>query len=799
MKSKKTYHLVLFVSLLLTSTFCLGQHGGPNQLDLERSFERDDSLLLQTNELDSLITWQERVILHVDKSTITEDTPLFFKAYILTGPKMIRATLSKVLKIELSNKEKQIVATQYHEIEDGMSVGALTVPNKMEEGTYTLRAYTRWMRNYGESFFFTKALHYGLNERVENKDKESIEPYSVTFHPEGGHLIANFSNRLLIKIHSKEGEIDNTYAKIIDSKSKEVATAVPFGPHVMSVIFTPKHNERYTLKTSDGFSFPLPGSLSKGLLLNVSNIDPTLLSIRVQATPEFTNAKVWIKGEMGGITYFKKELELYESSAKVDVQKHGIPFGVMTVSIIDEEGKLWANRPVSIEQKNDLKFNILQLDQDAMNDELVFKVRVTDAKGKPVSTEVSLSATHLDSNTGLQETHEMIDFNWQSDKSIIDDSNNHLKRSERYLTDLGLLTQVNGDNEMISQSVPDRIKYPFQRGLDLFGYAYNLDNKLLKNTKIQMLASSGTKLIAKEFTTNSSGRIRVENLQIVGETELVFRTVGDEAASRLVKIVPFQENIEAESTSASKLGFNSGKKGKIVNTSPWQPIDRDNVIELDEVEVLQKKFQEKKTMPSVYGIEPTRVVFQDKQSLKTIPQLFLGTGVQIVGLGSLAPRIILPRAAGTGPVLWVLDGMPLLQPTKLVDIMNSFSYLDVERIEILFGSEASIYGTRASGGVILVYTRSGAGIDYINRKEGQLNFQGYFESPTFDSYVKKVIKRPKKYKNRGTTLFWDPKINTDENGEAIVRFNTPIESDRLELKASAVTKNGKIGSIKVLF
>ncbi len=807
MKSKKTFHLVLFVSLLLISTFCLGQHGGPNQLDLERSFERDDSLLLQTNELDSLITWQERVILHMDKSTITEDTPLFFKAYILTGPKRIRATLSKVLKIELSNNEKQIVATQYHKIEDGMSAGALTVPNRMDEGTYTLRAYTRWMQNYGESFYFTKELHYGPNETMEIKDKESTEPFSVTFHPEGGNLIANFSNRLLIKIHSMEEEIGDIHGEIIDSKRNVVATAVPFGPHLMSAIFKPMPDESYMLKINYGFSYPLPESLSNGYLLNVSNINPSLLRIRVQATSRFTNSKVWISGKMGGITYFKKELELQESSLEVDLQKQGIPFGVLTVSLIDAEGILWAKRPVTIHAKNDLKLEILPLVQDLSEDELAFKVKVTDSKGKPVATEVSLNATNFGINSGIRETRNKTDLSWESYEISNGDSDNNAfgfasqsRRKERFLTDIELITGVSSDNDMISQTVPNKIKYPFQQGLDLFGYAYNLNNKLLKNTKIQMLGASEADVIAQEFETDSSGRIRLENLQLVGETELVFRTVGDDPSSRLVKIVPLQEDFEPESTSTSKLDFNPNKKGKIINTSPWKPYDQDKVVELDEVEVIQRKFKEKKAMPSVYGIEPTRVEFQDEKRPKTIPQLFLGIpGVHIVGLGNLKPRLVLPRAAGLGPVLWVLDGMPLMQPTSLVDIMNSFSYVDVERIEMLYGSEASIYGTRASGGVILVYTRSGAGIDNINRKEGHLNFQGYFESPTFDSYVKHLIKRPKKYKNGINTIFWDPKIKTDENGEATIRFSTPIEYDRLELKASAVTAKGKIGSVKVVF
>jgi len=811
MKSKKTFSLVLFLGLLSTVTFCFGQYGGSNEVDLEPSFRLDDSFSLQTGELDSLITWQERVILHIDRSVLTKDSPLFFKAYILTGPNRVRATLSKVLKIELTNKEKQIVASQYHKIEDGLSAGALTVPEKLDKDTYTLRAYTRWMQNYGESFYFTKELHYGPNKSREIKNKESTEPFSVTFHPEGGNLIANFSNRLLIKIHSREREIGDIHGEIIDSKRNVVATVVPFGPHLMSTIFKPMPDESYMLKTNYGFSSPLPESLSNGFLLNVSNINPSLLRIRVKATSGFMKSKVWISGKMSGITYFKKELELQESSLDVDLQKQGIPFGVLTVSLIDAEGILWAKRPVTIHAKNDLRLEILPLVQDISTDERAFKVKVTDSKGKPVATEVSLSATNFGNNSGFRETRNKTDFSWESYEISNGDSNNNAfgfasqsRRKERFLNDIELITGVSSDNDMISQTVPKKIKYPFQQGLDLFGYAYNLNNKLLKNTNIQMLASSGANVIAKEFKTDSSGKIRLENLQLVGETELVFRTIGDDPSSRLVKIVPLQEDFKPESTSTSKLDFNPNKKGKIVNTSPWKPIDQDKVVELDEVEVVQRKFKEKKTQPSVYGLGPTRVKFQDVKRPQTIPQLFLGIpGVQVIGLGTLRPQVILPKAAGMGPILWVLDGMPMMKPppplTSLSELMNSISYVDVERIELLFGPQAAIYGSRSSGGAIVIYTRSGAGLDYVNRKEGHLNFQGYFESPTFNSYVEHLIKRPKKYKNGIHTLFWDPKIKTDENGEATIRFSTPIGYDRLEIKASAVTAKGKIGSVKVIF
>ena len=368
------------------------------------------------------------------------------------------------------------------------------------------------------------------------------------------------------------------------------------------------------------------------------------------------------------------------------------------------------------------------------------------------------------------------------------------------MADLEQLTWTDIESDMKTQKIPERIKFPFQQGLDLIGYAYNLNNELLKNTEIQMLGASYANVMTQVFKTDASGRLRLENLQLVGETELVFRTTGDDSSSRLVKIVPFQERYGDKNSSKSRLDFSTQKKGKITSTSPWQPDAEGELIALEEVEVTEKKLQDKKTTPSNYGIEPNKVKFQDPERPKTIPQLFLGIpGVQVVGLGNINPRIILPMAAGSGPILWVLDGFPLMQSTGLSDIMNLVPYADVERIEVLYGPMAAIYGSRSSGGAIIIYTRSGSDLDNVSRKEGHLSFQGYFESPTFNDYIEEVIKKPKKYANSVTTLFWSPNIKTDKNGEATIRFNVPFEYKNLKLKARTVTEQGKVGSATVIF
>lgn len=52
--------------------------------------------------------------------------------------------------------------------------------------------------------------------------------------------------------------------------------------------------------------------------------------------------------------------------------------------------------------------------------------------------------------------------------------------------------------------------------------------------------------------------------------------------------------------------------------------------------------------------------------------------------------------------LFVIDGMPAADG---VGILNSISPQDIDRIDVLKDSEASIYGSRAANGVILVRTR----------------------------------------------------------------------------------------------
>lgn len=145
---------------------------------------------------------------------------------------------------------------------------------------------------------------------------------------------------------------------------------------------------------------------------------------------------------------------------------------------------------------------------------------------------------------------------------------------------------------------------------------------------------------------------------------------------------------------------------------------------LDEVEIMEKKQVIQKEEKGSYGIKPTRLVVPDYDKPKTLPEMLLGiTGVKIANLGGLNPMVSIPRLAGGGPLLWVLDGIALSQKdTSFQDVMDRVAPGDVKQIELYLGAEVAMYGSRASGGVIVITIRTGEGADYVNRKEGSFDF-----------------------------------------------------------------------------
>jgi len=106
---------------------------------------------------------QEKVYIHSDKPYYYAGDKIWFSAYMNYRTTGSLDTLSKVLYVDLLNSDKVIVQNCVLQIDNGRASGSFNLPSNTEPGNYILRAYTRWMRNADQAYFFNRTITVGAN------------------------------------------------------------------------------------------------------------------------------------------------------------------------------------------------------------------------------------------------------------------------------------------------------------------------------------------------------------------------------------------------------------------------------------------------------------------------------------------------------------------------------------------------------------------------------------------------------------------------------------------------------------
>lgn len=760
--------------------------------------------------VDSLALWEEHVYLHMDREQAEAGEAIFFKAYLYNGPTRKRFSPSGVLRLELRDSKNALVSTQYHPVEQGSGEGVLKLPKKLKDGSYEVLAYTRWMKNYGEQQFYRKTIQVGedpeLQGAVENLGERRLE-----FYPEGGRLLAGISNRLVLTSQSPNGEYGSVAGSIVDGMGQKVVEVQPYAKGYGLAIFQPEAGKTYSFKPAEGPTRELPQILDKGYALRVNTLSPEKLRIEVRATESLEGVPVVLEGKKDGQSYFVHVLEFEDGVAALDISKAALPHGLMSFSLKGMDQVAWAERPVWIDSKTELTIEAQPINSKRSKEgEMAFRIKVTDAEGNPVQTDLSAAV-----NTQTPQSHWGIE---QYLKPIAIDAELTDERSIRFLEDLKAQSLASGSAE---RELPSEIRYPVERSLELHGTVYDLDNRLLANTKIQMMAASDSDLVIRELETDAAGVLHVKGIDVTGETQFIFRTKGEEQTQRLVKMRPVEEPskpkragqerataAEAESTGEgelveSKIYRKTQRKKEFVESTAPVPFDTTGVIQLKEVTIedLWKREQEK--VPSLYGIQPNPfdVVYQDPEKPVPMERLVLKIpGVQVQWTGGGTLPVVYHNRRGGGRILWVVDGQIIRFDDPAYSPLTFVTALDILRIEFIMDSgQAAVFGVQAPTGVILVYTRSGNFLDYVNRKEGGLNFKGYEPAQEFETYVAERRKDRKLRKTDMPTLYWNPTLVTDKNGEAIIRFSTPEEVEKVALSIETLTTDGRVGSFQMTY
>jgi hypothetical protein len=145
----------------------------------------------------------EKIYLQLDGNVYTLDKTIWFKAIVVQTIDHSLSRLSRVLHVDLIGPDENIIENKLIKLEKGIGNGFFDLSPNYKEGTYQIRAYTEWDKNFGSDFFFKEYIQI-----FAATSKAPIEPINhVTLVEKNDHkrnLIAYFDPWTIDSLQKKE-------------------------------------------------------------------------------------------------------------------------------------------------------------------------------------------------------------------------------------------------------------------------------------------------------------------------------------------------------------------------------------------------------------------------------------------------------------------------------------------------------------------------------------------------------------------------------------------------------------------
>ncbi|MDE7118510.1 MAG: hypothetical protein K2O61_07725, partial [Bacteroidaceae bacterium] len=312
---------------------------------------------------------QEKVYLHFDNTGYFKGETIWFKGYVIRADNGKPTDLSTVLYVELVNPSGDVVETRKLPIQEGMAHGDITLDSLYTTGFYEVRAYTRYMTNWGNGGIFSRVFpvfdapkqegdyskmvmdDMGYRKRLPNvrtndgsDTKES--GMKVRLYPEGGKLVCGVPNRVAFYVTDKTGVGIEASGRLLDEQKEELSavSTIRDGKGVFDVMLdgTPKYlrlvdanGKKHDVRLAEGEP--------EGLAMKVNTLKDEAVEVTVYATPSMV-------GKLLGYTLINNgrimmaDTVYAERAMMIPFNRASLPAGVNQLTFFTADGHIQADR-----------------------------------------------------------------------------------------------------------------------------------------------------------------------------------------------------------------------------------------------------------------------------------------------------------------------------------------------------------------------------------------------------------------------------------------------------------------------
>lgn len=718
---------------------------------------------------------EQRVHLTLNQPKYAPGDTIFFKTYLF-GNDLSLWSGSQIVEINLIDSEGHMISEALIKTDNGTGQNQLILPQNIETGFYKLTAFTNWMRNLGTDYMYQNEIMIVRNEALE-KAQDNLK-----FEIEGGNLISGTLSNLVIKTAKAKADV---YLKSQDGALVDSVQTDRLG--FAQIKFVPQFGNTYLLEV-EGKSLNVAQVQSSGYNITVSPSnsyeEDLKLLISGQLSSNETDQLTFIISSKGKIVYHES---LPGNQPKIgrSISKEKLSPGLYHMSLLNGQGELLSSREFyigSVQVNESIRIKA-QPDVVSPRSAVDLNVQLFDGFGNPTKGEFSISvqnANVLNVNAWTLEEQILlqnrVDFTWQA----------HNDEKKNLIDQALILANRKVDWSGILSTKPKEQVYNNNSLFQLTGFAKDSIGTPLPYNSLLMFYLQND-LMRYEVKSSVNGYFELNLFDIYGEDELFIMAEtpnGDEilnvqidwlekpvpsfkAASKAINVGDIDaygafadkrqkvdHSFDFFSTSTNLDSLAESKRGRAPKAAI---LDVDFTMDVEDFYLFPSMAEFVKET-----VRPLRVGREDGKDVVRVKFLEPGTNAD---------------------PLYIIDGIA----TKNTSFFLSLVPADLKTIQaIKYPKKLSRFGEMAKNGIVIVNTKTGTVREPIDLNHVILGLNRPIGFKVLDEDWANQSDRPE----FRSTVYWEPAVKTDSNGEATVQFYTSDDTAPLTIRIDGFA-NGK--------
>ncbi|WP_157805300.1 hypothetical protein [Confluentibacter citreus] len=785
----------------------------------------------------------EKIYLQLDKDIYTTGSTIWFKSIVTKSFDNTPTNLSGVLYVEIINAEKKLIEKKLIKLNQGIGEGHFDVSETFQAGTYLIRAYTEWNKNFDTYFFFERYIQvFSIYDDITNKQEktqtsteEQLETRSsinndidLQFLPESGELVHGIPSKIGFKSLDRFGTGIPVEGIILDNDNKQIATfksnSLGMGSFQLDSISS---NKTYHAKLKNESKIhTLPKIASLGNVVSVSEKDK-IITVNTQSSYKKTDS-IYLNVSFRGTTLYDLKARLKNGNLKFLFSSNELPEGIIVFKMMDNHKRTMAERLYFNKRLgNDLNIKIAPNKSTYLKRELTnLTLETTNNKEELINANASILVINKSELGQLQSLRDNIlsYFLLSSElRGKIENPGFYFRNNENKEADLDALMLTQGWRHYKYDKPYDKLTFKPETNLTVSGKTIAKSSKNKGDLVDLTMMTFGKEEVLYTQTTDRIGHFNFDLDDEYGGTLDILIQSTKKAGKKVdydfkideKKAPPIVLNdieiIKKSDPVTEELVEKEVKKVRIMDDL-YIP---EGNIALDEVLLTGRNLNAAQQKVTKRFGEPDKVI--DGRELQEKEQRWSGGILDILHYNFLDKVRIIGgdsiQAQNGQPTMVVVDGIPVY-PYEY-GYLQHIQASEVTSIEIIEFAKfyktfcIKIYASEwkkkciddkngSEGNIVAIYTKSQKGIHsaYSYKPKGlsQITIPVFSESKTFyapkyDKIIPEDLERP----DLRTLIHWQPILKTDNSGKAEISFyNGDVTGDMMVI-VEAISDHGTIG------